>query len=181
MEQRTIEFVKKMKVSQIMDKSQVLSKMETGRAEFDALLAQLSDEQMLDATLDGGRSVKDILSHIAVWERRCARWLEISLRGEVPERPEPGVTWEQMDDLNERDFLRARAESLPEAWDNYHRSFLQLFDVVNSMPEEDFGTAHRFSWWEGKPISLVIAANSFEHYREHAEQIQAWLKTHEKP
>src|SRR5579872_7455286 len=126
-----------MKASYAMDKSHVLEKMEAGRTEFDALLAQLSDEQMLDATLEGERSVKDILSHIAVWERRCARWLEISLRGEAPERPEPGVTWEQMDELNERDFLRARAEMLEEAWDDYHRSFLQLFDIVNSMPEED--------------------------------------------
>lgn len=160
-----------------MDKSQLLQKMETGRAEFDALLAQLSDKQMLETALDGGRSVKDILSHIAVWQWRCARWFEISLRGEVPQRPEPGVTWQQMDDLNERDFLRARSDSLQEAWDEYHRSYLQLFDVVNSMPEEDFGITHRFSWWEGEPISQVIASNSFEHYEEHAEQIQAWLQT----
>jgi pimeloyl-ACP methyl ester carboxylesterase len=159
-----------------MDKSQVLAEMQAARDEFDALLRQLNDEQMLDATLDGGRSVKDILSHIATWERRCARWLADSLRGEVPERPEPGVTWDQMDDLNERDFLRAQADTLQEAWEDYHQSYLELFDVVNAMPEEDFGETQRFSWWEGRPISDVIAANSFEHYREHAEQIQEWLK-----
>jgi pimeloyl-ACP methyl ester carboxylesterase len=159
-----------------MDKSQVLAEMQAARDEFDALLGQLSDEQMLDATLDGGRSVKDILSHISAWERRCARWLADSLRGEVPERPELGATWDQMDDLNERDFLRAQADTLQEAWDDYHRSYLELFDVVNAMHEEDFGETHRFSWWEGRPISDVIAANAFEHYREHAEQIQEWLK-----
>jgi hypothetical protein len=117
-----------------------------------------------------------MLSHIATWERRCARWLADSLRGEVPERPEPGVTWDQMEDLNERDFLRAQAYTLQEAWDDYHRSHLELFDVVNAMPEEDFGESQRYSWWEGQPISDVIAANSFAHYREHAEQIQEWLK-----
>jgi hypothetical protein len=55
-----------------------------------------------------------------------------------------------MDDLNERDFLRAQADTLQEAWDDYHRSYLELFDVVNAMPEEDFGESHRFSWWEGQ-------------------------------
>lgn len=158
-----------------MDKSHVLEEMQAGRSEFDALLAQLSDEQMRDATLDGGRSVKDVLSHIAVWERRCARWLEISMRGEVPERPEPGVTWDKMDDLNERDFLNTQDYTLQEARDDYRQSYQQLFDLVKSMPEEDFGESHRFLWWEGEPISLVIAANSFEHYREHEEQIRAWL------
>lgn len=147
----------------------------TARAEFDALLAQLSDEQMLDTTLDGGRSVKDVLSHIAVWERRCVGWIEISLHGETPERPEPGVTWDKIDDLNERDFLRTRDYTLQEVRDDYRRSYQQLFDLVKSMPEEDFGETHRFSWWEGQPISMVIAANSFEHYREHEEQIRAWL------
>ncbi len=160
-----------------MDKSQLLQKMETGRAEFDALLAQLSDKQMLETALDGGRSVKDILSHIAVWQWRCARWFEISLRGEVPQRPEPGVTWQQMDDLNERDFLNARNATLQEARDDYHQSYQHLFDLLKSMPAEDFGNTHRFSWWEGEPISQVIASNSFEHYEEHAEQIQAWLQT----
>lgn len=158
-----------------MDKSHVLAEMQAGRAEFDALLAQLSDEQMLDATLDGGRSVKDVLSHIAVWERRCARWLETSMQGELPERPEPGVTWEQMDDLNERDYLRAHDDSLQEARDDYRQSYQQFLELLKSMPEEDFGETHRFSWWEDKPISTVIAANSFEHYREHEEQIRAWL------
>ena len=164
-----------------MDKTQLLEQMETGRAEFDALLVQLSDEQMLNPALDGGRSIKDILSHIAVWQWRCARWFEISLRGEVPERPEPGVTWQQMDELNERDFLNARNATLQEARDDYRRSYQHLFDLLKSMPEEDFGNTHRFSWWEGEPISQVIASNSFEHYQEHAEQIQAWLLSREKP
>ena len=158
-----------------MDKSHVLEEMQAGRAEFEALLAQLNDEQMLDATLDGGRSVKDTLSHIAVWERRCAGWIETTLRGETPERPEPGVTWDQMDDLNERDFLRARDYTLQEAREDYRQSYQQLLALLKSMPEEDFGETHRFSWWQGRPISMFIAANSFQHYREHAEQIEAWL------
>jgi hypothetical protein len=158
-----------------MDKFHVLEEMQAGRAEFDALLAQLSDEQIRDAALDGGRSVKDVLAHIAVWERRCARWLEISMRGEVPGRPEPGITWDKMDDLNERDFLNTRNYTLQEAQEDYRQSYQQLFDVVKSMPEEDFGPSSRFSWWEGEPISTVIASNSWEHYREHEEQIRAWL------
>ena len=104
-----------------MDKSHVLEEIQAGRAEFDALLTQLSDEQICDAALDGGRSVKDILSHIAAWERRCAGWIETTMRGEIPERPEPGITWDQIDDLNERDFLRTRDDTLQEARDDERR------------------------------------------------------------
>ena len=94
---------------------------------------------------------------------------------ETPERPEPGVTWDQMDDLNERDFLRARDYTLQEARNDYRQSYQQFLELLKSVPEEDFGETHRFSWWQGRPISMFIAANSFQHYREHAEQIEAWL------
>lgn len=160
-----------------MDKANLLQEIQSDRAGLDALMAQLDDKQMSEPKLDGGRSVKDILAHIAVWEQRCARWFETTLQGVIPERPEPGFTWEQMDKLNERDFLIAQHLSLQEVLANSRRSYQQLLDLVKSLPEEDFGENHRFSWWEGKPISLVIAANSSEHYREHVEQIQAWLTT----
>jgi hypothetical protein len=158
-----------------MNKTELLQAIQTGRAELDALLAQLNDEQMSDPALDGGRSVKDVLAHIAVWERRCARWFETTLDGGIPQRPEPGVTWGQIDELNEYDFLRTRDSLLQEVLVDERRFYQQLLDLVKSLPEEDFGENHRFSWWEGEPIGAVIASNSYEHYQEHIEQIEAWL------
>jgi len=51
-----------------MDKVNVL---EAERAKLAGLLATLSAEQMCQRTLENEWSVKDVLAHIAVWERRC--------------------------------------------------------------------------------------------------------------
>ena len=40
---------------------------------------------------------------------------------------------------------------------------------------EDLTDIHRFSWWDGEPITTLIEGNSFGHYREHIEHIEAWL------
>jgi hypothetical protein len=158
-----------------MEKAKLLEEIQIGRAELDALVGRLSDEQLCSPTLDGRRSIKDILVHISSWERRCAGWIDTSLKGGTPERPEPGFTWEQMDELNELTFLAYRNKPLQDVMAESRQSFQRLMELVQSLSEEDLNDIHRFDWWYGRPITLPIAANSYEHYREHAEEIERWL------
>jgi len=50
-----------------LDKMQVLEAMRSERAYLESLIAPLSDEQLCLAALDGQRSIKDVLAHIAAW------------------------------------------------------------------------------------------------------------------
>ena len=94
------------------DKASLLRRIDKSRELFDAALTAVGD---LEAPLrDDGWSAKDIAGHVAVWERRLARDIQATLRGETPERPEPGYTWERMDELNIRDMEAMRALSLAE-------------------------------------------------------------------
>ena len=74
-----------------MDKANVLEKMQAERAKLDGLLATLSAEQMCQTTLENEWSVKDVLAHIAVWERRCVGWIQAGLRGEKPDKQSKGI------------------------------------------------------------------------------------------
>jgi len=51
-----------------------------------------------------------------------------------------------------------------------HLDKTQVLEAMQSEP-------HRFAWTEGG-TSLVtyVAANSYEHYHEHAEQIREWIE-----
>src|SRR6266567_4061798 len=71
-----------------MDKAKVLETIQTERAQLDGLLAQLSAEQMCQTALENQWSIKDVLAHIATWERRCAGWIQAGLHGERPDKPE---------------------------------------------------------------------------------------------
>ena len=75
-----------------MDKTELLAMIQSDRAQFDGLLATLSAEQMCQATLENDWSVKDVLAHIAAWERKCVGWIQAGFRGEKPDKPEAGYT-----------------------------------------------------------------------------------------
>ena len=67
-----------------MDKATLIAKIQDGRREMEALLAQLSEAQMVEPGIAEGWSVKDLLSHITYWERDTVDVLKAATRGETP-------------------------------------------------------------------------------------------------
>ena len=153
------------------DKASLLRRIDERRARFDAALAAVPD---LEAPLrEDGWSARDIAGHVAVWERRLARDIETSLRGETPERPEPGYTWEQMDALNVSDMEATRALSLAEAMAESRAAFVETRALVDSLSEERLFTPGLFAWTEGEPLALWVRYDMWEHYEEHAADFGA--------
>ena len=158
-----------------MDKANVLEKMQAERAKLDGLLATLSAEQMCQTTLENEWSVKDVLAHIAVWERRCVGWIQAGLRGEKPDKPEQGYTWEDLVTLNEKTFLENRGRTLNDVQADSRLAYQQLLEQVQALSEDDITNPQRFPWTKRHGLVPYIAANSYEHYQEHFTQIHKWL------
>ena len=145
------------------------------RAKLDEMLTTLSTEQMCQETLEHQWSVKDVLAHIAAWERRCVGWIQAGFRGEKPDKPEAGYTWEDIDRLNEKTFQENRNRSLDDVQSDYRHSYQQILTQVQTLSEDDITNPQRFSWTNGRTLVPFIAANTYEHYQEHIEQIRKWL------
>ena len=164
-----------------MDKAQVLREIAGAHAEMERLLAPLSEEQMTRPGVYGDLSVKDVLAHIAAWERLDAGWIAASFRGETPVRFAPGFELGSGDDevlnrLNEHIFQKHKDKPLPEVLDDFRAAHARMLETVSAMSESDLTDPHRFDWWDGEPIWTSIADNSYEHEREHIELIREWLK-----
>ncbi len=151
-----------------MTKSELLANIRRERATLDALVASLSEAEMIAPELDAGWSVKDVLAHISVWEERCASWLETVARGETPERPEV----QDVDDENARDYAAAKDAALAAMLAQSRESHAALLRSVEALAEGDLADERRFGW----PTWKMVSSNSDEHYREHIEQIEAWLR-----
>jgi hypothetical protein len=150
-----------------MTKSELLANIRRDRVTLDALVASLSEAQMIAPELDAGWSVKDVLAHIGVWERRCASWLEAVDRGETPERPEV----QDVDGANARDYAAAKDAAPATVLAQSRESHAALLRSVEALAEADLADERRFGW----PVWQMASSNSDEHYREHIEQIEAWL------
>ncbi len=158
-----------------MDKANLLDTMQTERAKLDGLLATLSAEQICQTALENEWSVKDVLAHISTWERMCVDWIQAGLRGERPDKPEKGYTWEELDTFNEKTFLGNRERTLNDVQADSRLAYQQLLEQVQALSEDDITNPQRFPWTDGRGLVPFIAANSYEHYQEHFEQIHKWL------
>jgi hypothetical protein len=153
------------------DKASLLRRIDETRARLDAALAAISDP---DAPLRGdGWSARDIAGHVAIWERRLARDIQTSLRGETPERPEPGYTWERMDELNVRDMEAARALPLTEAMAEARAAFIETRALVETLSEEQLFAPGLYAWTEGERLALWVRYDMWEHYEEHTADFPA--------
>ncbi len=153
-----------------MTKPELIAAIHRDRATLDALVASLSEEQMLAPVLDDGWSVKDLLAHIAAWEARCASWLEAVARGGTPERPEV----QNVDASNARDYAAARQRPLGDVLAASRAAHATMLRAVEALSEADLADETRFGW----PAWQMASSNSDEHYREHIQQIEAWLRRH---
>lgn len=147
------------------------------RLHWEALIGTLSDEQYLEAGVDGRLSVKDLLSHITAWEQRMLQWINETLAGIVPQRPAPGMTWEDLDRLNELTYLASKDRELDEVLADSIDSYSQSLEVVRNLSDADLFDGSRFAWRDGVPLWHMVAANTWWHYREHRQQVEAWIKS----
>ena len=140
------------------------------RAEWDRVLAEVGEEQMLEPGLPGGWSVKDVIAHVNWYEQEMVVLLETrELAGSelwgLPADERNVPIHEQNKDL-----------TLDEVLVESNRVFERLWELTSQLADEDLMEASRFDQmpddWE--PWQ-VIASNTYEHYQEHIPDIRAWL------
>jgi hypothetical protein len=156
-----------------MTKDLLLQQMRSGRQSLEAALANLSPGQMERLATPGGWSVKDVLFHLAWWESHMALWLEEALRGAVPAMPAPGLTWDDIDQVNAQVFQEGQAHSLPDILAALADAQSRALLAVQAAPEVALTDVGSFPWRNQVPLWNMVAANTYWHYAEHADAIDA--------
>lgn len=157
-----------------MEKSILLDMLITNHARFADLLAKVSEERML-RPLDGDTQTgKDIVAHVTAWQRRLLNWFEVVKQGGTPSSPEPGKTWEDMDQLNEQTAQRDRLRSLEEVMADFHAAFQAFLSLIQSFSDDDLKATYPFAWGElnqwddGRPLWIsALAGPGYAHYQDH--------------
>lgn len=149
-------------------------------AAFNETLENLGIDWEQPGVLDDW-SVKDLLAHITAWEERLLEWTAASLRGETPERPAPGMTWDDLDRLNAQTYQANKDRPLADVRADYQACFERVCAALEKLDPADLFDPARFPWRAGEPLWHMVAANTWWHYREHREALQAWLKSHSAP
>ena len=153
-----------------MDKATFLEQLRSGRAEWEALLAEVGEERMAEPGANGEWSVKDVVAHVL--------WGEREMIGVCRQRALVGSDlWGMTDD--ERNPIMVswyRDHSVQDVLAEEKQIYAQLWAEVQKLSEDDLNNPGNF---RDMPADWVpwqlIAGVSFKHYRDHMPTIREWL------
>ncbi len=160
------------------NKAELLQHMQDGYTAFVALLTPLSEEQMTTPGANGDWAIKDILVHLATWQRRMANRVEALARNDETNPNQPAINNdEEMNRFNDETFAANRSRPLAQVWSDFRSSYQDLLQATRLLSENDLFNPHRYAWLEGSALWENIAGNSFAHYEEHTPMITEWLQS----
>jgi uncharacterized protein (TIGR03083 family) len=161
-------------MEQTITKACLLHELRAARAEWEALIAEVSPARMTEPGAAGDWSVRDVIAHLTSYDRWFVNASEAHFRGEMP--PRDGT--ESMDFEQRNQFRHQQTRDLPlaELQAESQHVFTRLLEVVEAHSEAFLTQPQQF---EGAPGPLLvwkmIEGDGYEHYRDHMRSIRAWL------
>lgn len=158
-----------------MDKAGILNRIQTERRRLEKNLENISDQEMVEPSVIDMWTIKDLLAHLVDWEQRFLGWYQAGLRGEIPQTPAPGMTWKDMDKLNQMIYEEHKDQPLSAVKLEFQASYQQVLQMVETIPEEDIFPVGRYAWTGNSNLAIFILANTANHYRWAKTQIRRWM------
>ncbi len=164
-----------MEVNEPITKAKIVQAIEQGRAEWDAILAEVGRERMEQPGVEGNWSVKDIVAHNMWNEREMMRL--VSDHALLPS--ETDRLWQMSnDERNDELYRMFKDRPLNELLDEDRTVHGQLMESMEGLDDADMVDPSRFpgmpdDWvpWE------ILAGCTFNHYPDHIRDIRAWLES----
>jgi hypothetical protein len=158
-------------------RGEALAAIEREREAWEALLAEVGEDRMLEPGPMGEWSFKDLIAHLNGWRSRTLQRLEAAAHGQ----PEPAPPWPAQlqtdDEINDWINETNREKLLGEVIEESRESFARLAEVMQRLPDDALSDPHRFPWLEGEALGPVIARGEFAAHlhEEHEPDIRRWL------
>lgn len=141
---------------------------------LEALLIELDESQMLDASAQAGWSVKDVLAHISFWERLALDRLRAARDGS-PMQIELVDSWD-VDRLNAQVHHDNKGRSLDKVFADTQAVHNEIITFLESSEAGFIEGPLPFDWAEGYPAWKFAEDNTSAHYKEHREALERWVE-----
>jgi hypothetical protein len=154
-----------------LTKAELLDRLQTTRAEWDALLDAIPQARYEEPGVAGEWSLKDIIAHIS--------WHEREMIGLVQTHALAGSDlWDlPFDERNNILFEQNRNRALADVLTESRLAYQHLLQTIEeTLDEQELHDPTRFANMPPDWIPWrLIAENSYIHYQDHTPDIRAWL------
>ncbi len=137
-----------------MDHQQIIERIDTSWSEFRPLLDGITDESALETVPPGDWNVRDIVGHLAFWERRAADQVAGN-----PIETDPDIT--TIEQRNAFEYDRISKLTFTEALNQLDSAHEFMRATVRAHPEV---------------TADDVAGDTWEHFEDHGADIRARLE-----
>ncbi|MEM7030637.1 MAG: ClbS/DfsB family four-helix bundle protein [Chloroflexota bacterium] len=152
-------------------KAEILSGIQAEYELLEEALAGLDEDQMMQSGVEGDWSVKDVVGHIAIWQKRMMDWVLEARQGDVPQQD---ISPEELHEWNHQDYLANQDRALADILVDFRRWHQEAVSLTESIPEAELCDLQRYPWLNGKPLWVMIVGDTTNHYRDHRQNIARW-------
>lgn len=151
-----------------MDREEFTADLEILFGRLLAPVEALETAELLEPMEAGKWSWKDMAAHIIFWDKVTVRALEAAYQGR-------GFDWAEYSDWDAQnrqaveEFAQAPASRVINAWRVTHSA---LVESISRVPDDKL--------LENGEIPPWLLGAVLDHYRHHAQQVEAWAKTMRK-
>jgi hypothetical protein len=175
-----------------MERQTFIETLYAERVKWKALLDEVPHERIDEPGACGKWLVRDLIAHIAIWER----WASYLALGVIENREMsyaelfgkellPEVEAMEYDPFNEWLVEQIYDKLLDEIMPWEANIFSTFVDRIRQLDEDDFGDPTRqfpgMDWKGERALWDVLASNSYKHYQLHAQDIRGWLAMQTNP
>jgi hypothetical protein len=158
-------------IKESLKKSELIDLIQAERTQLEVLISQFSDDQLIKDTLKNGWSIKDLMTHIAAWERVGydivhAAWYKKPLKPYVPK------VFESIDDFNMETLEKNKDIALIDIKNEFKIAHRKFFDLIRNLDVGFIESNLPFEGTEEITIQFIISTNTHQHYRDHSEELK---------
>jgi hypothetical protein len=152
----------------------LLDAIVTERQALESILEGLSNAQLTQPGVVADWSIKDILAHIAAWERLAQDRIHAALTGEPLKFPViTGLDF--VDKFNAEVYEKNKDIPLEEIQSEFRASHHDFVRQIESLDETFLPQKLPFDWAGDLTVQVIISSNTHWHYPEHLDSIKKWL------
>ena len=160
------------------NKAALLEVIHGERERLEALLADLTEAQMMEPGVEADWSIKDLMVHIAAWERLAMDRIQAAQTGS--ELQYPLIAGDDfVDQFNAQVYQEHASQPLAEIQAEFHCAHQDFIHQIEALDESRLPQKLNFDWSGKLTFQVMISANTHWHYAEHAVAIEKWLETQE--
>ncbi|MHB8934095.1 MAG: ClbS/DfsB family four-helix bundle protein [Bellilinea sp.] len=158
-----------------MEKSELLEALETSHEKILSLIEDIPVDDLSRPGAMGDWSVKDLISHLLIWEAETIKLLYMARLNRKPDTAHFKTISD--DEQNSIWYEQFKDRPYERVWQDYATIRDQTIERVSEFSDVDLNNPNLFPWLQGSSLSQLLESFILQHETEHTTALNRWRET----